>query len=206
MLTTPSSNDTTKKQTLAGQDDNRSKWLHFASVVIVIYGFCATTFFGALLFDLVVLYPNVFADIPTSLELTSEYLTVANPGTLFPRIGQTTLLAGIIAVAFNWRVHRARNLLLLSLAILFGGTYLITELFFNRRNEILFLEGVAQHSVDDLRVVASEFLLVNWVRVAVVFTAPWLAQAALLISHMNAVSRELERQAEPVLVHDADMA
>ena len=200
MFNAMSTTDKTETQVPAGQGEIRSRWLHFASVMIVIYGFCATTFFGAMLFDLVVLYPNVFANIPASLELTSEYLTVANPGTLFPRVGQTTLLAGIIAVAFNWRVPRARNLLLLSLAILFGGTYLTTALFFNRRNEILFLEGVAQHSVNDLRAVAREFLLVNWVRVAVVFIAPWLAQAALLISHTSAVSKVSELQTKPVHV------
>ncbi len=191
-----STNDGIKSRAPSSQLETPSRWSRFASVVIIVYGFCATTFFGATLFDVVVLYPNVFANIPASLELTSEYLTVANPGTLFPRVGQATLLAGVVAVVLNWRVPGARNLLLLSLAILFGGTYLITGLFFNRRNEILFLEGATQHSTADLRAVAREFLSVNWVRVAVVFIAPWLAQAALLISHTSAVSRGLERRVE----------
>ena len=196
--------DVTKAQAPAGRVETRGRRLDLVSMSIVVYSFCATTFFGALLFDLVVLYPNVFANIPASLELTSEYLTVANPGTLFPRVGQATLLSGIIAVAFNWRVSKARNILLFSLAILFGGTYLITELFFNGRNEILFLEGVAQHSVGELQAVSREFLLVNWVRVAVVFVAPWLAQAALLISHASAISRNSALQAKPVHV-DGDV-
>lgn len=197
MLNDLPTTNATKAQVPAGRVEIRGKRFDLASVFIVIYSFCATTFFGALLFDLVVLYPNVFANIPASLELTSEYLTVANPGTLFPRVGQATLLAGIIAVAFNWRMSRARNILLFSLAILFGGTYLITELFFNRRNEILFLEGVAQHPIGELRAVSREFLLVNWLRVAVVFIAPWLAQAALLISYKNAISRNIAVQAKP---------
>ena len=196
--------DVTKAAGARRSNEARSGKFYLASVFIVIYSFCATTFFGALLFDLIVLYPNVFADIPASLELTSEYLTVANPGTLFPRVGQATLLSGIIAVAFNWRMSKARNILLFSLAILFGGTYLITELFFNRRNEILFLEGVAQHSVEELQAVSREFLLVNWLRVAVVFIAPWLAQTALLISHESAIHRTLAVQANPVHV-DGDV-
>jgi len=73
---------------------------------------------------------------------------------------------GVGSLILNWRFKPVRNWILGSLIIIFLVEFIFSMLFFWPRNEIMFEEGVAVHSIAELKQVAFEFQLGHWFRVA----------------------------------------
>jgi hypothetical protein len=111
---------------------------------------------GSILFDTLVLYPNIFHDVPPSLETATEFMAVSGPGDFFPPLGILSWLTGIGSLVLNWRVKSARYWILASL-IMIVCQGLISMVFFWPRNTIMFAEGTAVHSVALLQQTAQEF-------------------------------------------------
>jgi hypothetical protein len=123
-------------------------------------------FLGAILFVTTVLYPNIFHDIPGSLETTMAFATVRRPTDFFAPVGMIAVIAGIGFLISGWRVKAARYWVLGGVMILVIGEILFSMAFFWPRNTILFVEGTAVHSVAYLDLVAREFRTGHWFRVA----------------------------------------
>lgn len=120
---------------------------------------------GSILVDTFMLYPNIFHNIPESLELGMEFMAVASPHTYFPPLGAASISTGILAFMLAWKTEPARYWILFSIfmIVLEGATSIVFEW---PRNEILFIEGADVHSVEFLKQTAQEFLVVHGVRVA----------------------------------------
>ncbi|GAA0321348.1 hypothetical protein GCM10008967_09850 [Bacillus carboniphilus] len=120
---------------------------------------------GSILLDTFMVYPNIFHDIPNSFELGMEFMAVASPHTYFPPLGAASILTGVLALILTWKVKSARYWILMSILmiVLEGASSMIFEW---PRNEIMFIEGTAIHSVEFLKQTAQEFLIVHGFRVA----------------------------------------
>ncbi|UOQ84741.1 hypothetical protein [Gracilibacillus salinarum] len=115
---------------------------------------------GSILVDTFMLYPNIFHNIPESFELGLEFMAVASPP-----LGAASIITGILALIFAWKVRPARYWILFSMLmiVLEGAASMIFEW---PRNTIMFIEGTEVHSVAFLKQTANEFLMVHGFRVA----------------------------------------
>jgi hypothetical protein len=120
-------------------------------------------FFGALLFDTFIVYPNTFHDVPRSLETAMAFATVRGPGDFFPPLGFASWITGIGALILAWPVKPARYWIIASLVVIVcEGVFSMA--FFWPRNTIMFTEGTAVHSAAFLRQTAQEFEFGHWIR------------------------------------------
>ncbi|MDN4524126.1 hypothetical protein [Fictibacillus fluitans] len=120
---------------------------------------------GSILADTFMLYPNIFYNVPQSLQTGMDFMKVASPHTYFPPLGAASIVTGILALALGWRFKVARYWILFSmLMIVVEGA--VSMIFEWPRNEIMFIEGTKMHSAAFLQQTAHEFLIVHWFRVA----------------------------------------
>ena len=146
--------------------------------VLTAYLWVTMTLFGAIVLETFMVYPNVFADPPASLELGMEFLAVSGPSDFFPPLGFATWVLGAASLALCRRMPTVRWWVLLSLAM-FVAEGVVSMLYFWPRNEIMFVEGAAVHSAEYLRQVAGEFttwharsrMVFNTVAAVAAFTA-----------------------------------
>ncbi|MBH0172530.1 hypothetical protein IHV09_03130 [Fictibacillus sp. 23RED33] len=119
---------------------------------------------GSMLVNTFLLYPNIFYDVPKSLETAMEFMEVASPHTYFPPIGMASIITGILALILGWKVKSARVWIFCSmLMIVIEGA--ISIVFEWPRNGIMFLEGTEVHSIAFLKETAKEFVLIHSIRV-----------------------------------------
>ncbi|MGC0141763.1 hypothetical protein [Pseudactinotalea sp. Z1732] len=149
-------------------------------VAVLTYTWLQIMLFGGLVAETLLVYPNVFADIPRSFEATMEFMQVTDPGLLFPPFGAATILVGLIALVLVWRTRAVRYLLASSLAAFGLGNALFSVLFAWPRNVIMFEEGAQVHSVSYLEQIAQEFVLGHWVRLVASLITAILAGAGFL--------------------------
>ncbi|SFP86712.1 hypothetical protein SAMN05421810_103662 [Amycolatopsis arida] len=153
----------------------------------VAHLWAALLLLGSLLTETVLLYPNIFHDVPRSLRTTTDFLAVTNPGDVFPVIGTATLLTGVLAVVLGWRTRAARYRFLGGVASVALGDFLLSMLYMWERNEIMF-EGTAVHSAAYLQQVATEFQTAHWFRLCAAALAAVLAFAGFLALHRQRVT------------------
>lgn len=133
----------------------------FAFPVVTAYLWVMMTLFGAIVLETFMIYPNVFADPPESLELTMDFLSVSGPSDFFPPFGFLSWVLGAAALVLSWRVKSVRWWIAFSLAMIVCEG-VASMLFFWPRNEILFVEGLRVHSAEYLEQVAREFETWHW--------------------------------------------
>lgn len=138
---------------------------YFTGIIILIYAWLQIIFLGGFIIENILLYPNVFNDIPHSLEITSQFLQVTNPGSYFPILGMLVMGTGVITLILTWRMKNIRYWIFGSLIIFILGNFVFSVIYAWPRNLILFEEGATVHSVAYLQQVAREFIKGNWVRV-----------------------------------------
>lgn len=148
---------------------------YFTGIITLIYAWLQIVFLGGFIIENVLLYPNVFHDIPHSLEITSQFLQVTNPGSYFPIIGMLVMGTGIITIILTWRVKTIRYWILSSLIIFILGNFVFSVIYAWPRNLILFEEGANVHSVAYLQQISEEFIIGNFVRVITSITTAVLA-------------------------------
>jgi len=129
--------------------------------VVTAYLWVMMVLFGAIVLETFMIYPNVFAAPPESLELAMDFMSVSGPSDFFPPLGFFSWVLGAGALVLSWRVEEARWWILLSLAMIVceGAA---SMLFFWPRNEIMFVEGLEVHSAEHLKQVAREFETWHW--------------------------------------------
>jgi hypothetical protein len=129
--------------------------------VVTAYLWVMMILLGAIVLETFMIYPNVFADPPASLELAMNFMSVSAPNDFFPPLGFLSWVLGAGALVLCWRVEAARWWILFSLAmIVCEGVASI--LYFWPRNEIMFVEGSEVHSAEYLKQVAREFETWHW--------------------------------------------
>ncbi|BCU81922.1 hypothetical protein JIR001_17050 [Polycladomyces abyssicola] len=122
-------------------------------------------FFGAILFETLIIYPDIFHDVPRSLQTAKAFMVIRGPHDFFLPVGMLAMLTGIGSLILNWRVKSSRYWILGSLMIIFAGEFLFSMAFFWPRNTIMFEEGTAVHSVAYLKQTAQSFQMGHWLRV-----------------------------------------
>jgi hypothetical protein len=137
------------------------KMQRFAFPVVTAYLWVMMILFGAIVLETFMIYPNVFADPPESLELTMDFLAVSGPSDFFPPLGFATWVFGAGALVLSWPVKPARWWIAFSLLMIVCEG-LASILFFWPRNEIMFVEGPDVHSAEYLTQVAREFETWHW--------------------------------------------
>ena len=135
-----------------------------AFLVAFCYAWAAMFGFGGIAVETIVIYPNVFHDVPASLVGAVDFFTVTGPADFFPPMGAATALAGLATCLITLPDRSARRWTFASLGTLIVGEFLFSMLYFWPRNDIMFEEGPAVHSVDVLRQTAIEFETGHWGR------------------------------------------
>ncbi|GAA4287626.1 hypothetical protein [Georgenia daeguensis] len=143
------------------QADPRTGRQKLAHAVTLAYAWVMMILLGAIVLETFMVYPNVFADPPESLELGMEFLAVTGPNDFFPPLGLATWVLGGAALVLTWRERQARWWILVSLVAILGEG-LASIVYFWPRNEIMFVEGLAVHSPEYLVQVAREFETWHW--------------------------------------------
>ena len=129
--------------------------------VVTAYLWVMMVLFGAIVLETFMIYPNVFADPPESLELAMDFLSVSGPSDFFPPLGFATWVFGVGALLLSWHVKSARWWVAFSLAMIVCEG-VASMLYFWPRNEIMFVEGLEVHSAEYLKQVAREFEAWHW--------------------------------------------
>jgi hypothetical protein len=129
--------------------------------VVTAYLWVMMVLFGAIVLETFMIYPNVFAAPPESLELAMDFMSVSGPSDFFPPLGFLSWVLGAGALVLSWRVEEARWWILFSLAMIVCEG-VASMLFFWPRNEIMFVEGLEVHSAEYLKQVAREFETWHW--------------------------------------------
>jgi hypothetical protein len=129
--------------------------------VVTAYLWVMMTLLGAIVLETFMIYPNVFADPPASLELAMDFMSVSGPNDFFPPLGFLSWVLGAAALVLCWRVKAARWWILFSL-VMIACEGVVSMLYFWPRNEIMFVEGPELHSAEYLKQVARDFETWHW--------------------------------------------
>ncbi|MDN5917503.1 MAG: DUF1772 domain-containing protein [Pseudonocardia sp.] len=151
-----------------------------ARAVSIVFAWVAITTFSGVLIETLLIYPNVFADVPTSLARSTEFFSEVGPGDVFPVLGLTTLLTGLLTIVVTWPLRPARLRALGAVAVTLLGEFGFSAWFFWPRNTVMFVEGPAVHPAGELARVAWEFETGHWLRLALCGVTAVLAFSALL--------------------------
>lgn len=162
--------------------------------VSVVFVWVAITTFSGVLIETLLIYPNIFGDVPASLVRSTEFFSEVGPGDVFPVLGMATLVTGLLTVATTWRLRPARSWALMAVAAAVVGEFGFSAWFFWPRNTLMFVEGPAFHATDELVRVAWEFETGHWLRLVLCGVTAVLAFGTLLRLLTPAqVSRSIEQ-------------
>ena len=161
-----------------------------AFIVILTHLWVVMIFLGGLVFDTFIVYPNVFYDVPRSLETAMAFAVVRGPSDFFPPVGTLALLTGIGILILGWRVKSARSWILGSVPVILVGEFLFSAAFFWPRNTIMFEEGTAVHSVAYLKQTAREFQTGHWLRLAMSAVASALSFVGFLKFYRHRITSQ----------------
>src|ERR671917_1972448 len=129
----------------------------------LVYLWVMMILLGSIVLETFMVYPNIFHDVPRSLETTMEFMVVRTPGDFCPPLGFFSWLTGIGALVLAWRLKPARYWILGSLVMIVCEG-LFSMAFFWPRNAIMFTEGTEVHSAAYLKQIAQEFQMLHWSR------------------------------------------
>ena len=108
----------------------KNKQIAFA--FILTYLWVLMILLGGILFDALILYPDIFHDVPRSLETAMAFMVIRGPRDFFQPVGILAMLTGIGASILCWRVKSARYWILGSVIIIFVGEFLFSMAFSGR--------------------------------------------------------------------------
>lgn len=150
-----------------------------AAVVLGGYAVMASFVFATTAAETWLLYPNIFRDVPASLELTQEFMSVVAVGDVMRPLGAAMLGTALIAGAVTVRYRIARRWLACSLAALVSGQFLLSVIYLWPRATILF-DGRAGHTLTEIERAATEFEVGQYFRIAAAGLAAVFAVLAAL--------------------------
>lgn len=153
----------------------------FKVISISLFSWALCILFGAIVFNTLVFYPNIFHDVPESLERTMQFLEVRGPHHFFPPFGAMVILLNVLSLMLWWTARSIRVLLITSIVLLIAFEFIFSVTFFWEKNKILFTEGQSMHSIEFLRSTASSFQNWHWVRVFTTGLASILSVTAVVL-------------------------
>ncbi len=160
---------------------------HMGFPLGLLYFWSSAILFGSLIAETVLLYPNIFHDVPQSLQTASTFMAVVSPADYFPPLGMTSLCLGVLAIIVNWRVKAVRSWFVGAMLVVALGDYLLSALYMWERNTIMFQEGAAVHSAAYLQEVAGELQTAHWARIGAAGIAAVCVFVGLLRSYRERV-------------------
>lgn len=151
-----------------------------ARAVSIVFAWVAITTFSGVLIETLLIYPNIFADVPASLVRSTVFFSEVGPGDVFPVLGLATLVTGVATIAVTWPLRPARLRASAAVVVALVGEFGFSAWFFWPRNTVMFVEGPAVHPAGELVRVAGEFEAGHWLRLALCGVTAVLAFSALL--------------------------
>ncbi len=118
---------------------------------------------GGIAQETFMIYPDIFADPPNSIELAKQFFLPHPPSAYFRPFGLACWVTGAGALLLGWSARSSRLWILASVAMI-GAEGVWSMVFAWPRNAVLF-EGVALHPVEVILQTAQEFQSLHWARV-----------------------------------------
>ncbi|WP_378739556.1 hypothetical protein [Nocardia brasiliensis] len=168
-------------------------------VLLTGYAVVACFAFATTAAETVLLYPNIFRDIPESLELTERFMSVVAVGDIMRPLGAVLTLCALIAAVAAVRYRVGLRWLGLSLASLVSGQFLLSILYQWPRASILF-DDRDKHNVAEIERAATEFLIGQGFRIAAAALTALCAVAAALVCYRRRVLATQSRGPERHIV------
>ena len=175
----------------------RSVLNRISVIATVAFAAVAMVAFGTLLSETLLLYPNIFAEVPQSLDLALEFMSVTTPSDVLPPLGALTVATALAAVLLTLRRPAVRLWTAGAAAALVIGEFVFSALFFWPRNHIMFVEGSDVHDAARLQQVATEFQAGHWVRVAAGAITAALAFGGMLRMHRESLTAQSSVESSP---------
>ena len=157
-----------------------------ASVPIGIYAVVASFAFATTAVETLLLYPNIFRDVPDSLAQTQEFMSAVAVGDVMRPMGGVLTLTALIACTVSMYYRIARRWLACSLVSLISGQFLLSILYQWPRASILFDER-DQHSLAEIEQATTEFLIGQSFRIAAAAITATCAVVAALVCYRTRV-------------------
>ncbi|MFX0574959.1 hypothetical protein [Nocardia nepalensis] len=154
--------------------------------VIGVYATVASFAFAAALTETIMLYPNIFRDVPESLAQTQQFMSEVAVGDVMRPLGGALTVCALIACAAAVRYRLARGWIAASVISLISGQFLLSILYLWPRATILFDER-SRHSLAEIESAATEFQVGEWVRIAAALATAVFAVAATLSCYRTRV-------------------
>ncbi|NNH75794.1 hypothetical protein HLB23_39095 [Nocardia uniformis] len=156
-----------------------------SSVTLGIYAVVAFFVFSVAAMETLLLYPNIFRDVPESLALTEEFMSVVAVGDVMRPLGGVMMISALFATVVSIRYRIARRWLLGSLAALVSGQFLLSIGYQWPRASILF-DDRGRYALAEIERAASEFLIGQYFRIAAAGLAALFAVIAALKTYRAA--------------------
>ncbi|MBF6327110.1 hypothetical protein [Nocardia transvalensis] len=124
--------------------------------VLTVFAVVAFFVFAVAVGETLLLYPNIFREIPDSLAMTEQFMSVVAVGDVLRPLGALLTVCGLAAVAVALWSRRSRGWTLAAFTSLLSGQMLLSILYLWPRATVLFDER-GSHTVDEIRRAATEF-------------------------------------------------
>ncbi|NEW48769.1 hypothetical protein GV792_01700 [Nocardia cyriacigeorgica] len=140
------------------------------------YATVASLVFAVTAAETIFLYPNMFRDIPESLALSEEFMTVVDIGAVMRPMGGVMTLCAMIAIVVALWARQARGWITASLVFLVGSQFL--SILYQWPRASIFGER-DEHTLQEVEKAATEFLVGHGFRIAASLATAVLAIAAV---------------------------
>ncbi|MEV0252356.1 hypothetical protein AB0H76_37610 [Nocardia sp. NPDC050712] len=158
------------------------KSITFPLTVLSVYSVVAAFAFATTAAETMLLYPNIFRDIPESLAQTEDFMSVVAVGDVMRPMGMVLTLCALAALGAALYFRRARGWVAASLVSLISGQFLLSILYQWPRASILF-DDRDQHTLGEIESAATEFLIGQGFRIAAALATAVFAVAAALVCY-----------------------
>ncbi|MGW0248501.1 hypothetical protein ACWDYH_17895 [Nocardia goodfellowii] len=166
------------------------------SVIIGAYAGVAFFVFSAAAAETVLLYPNILRDIPESLQMTQDFMSVIGVGDVMRPLGGLMMVSALIAAAASVRYRTARPWVAASVAAMLSGQFLLSVAYLWPRATILF-DDRAKHTIDEIESAADEFVIGQYFRIAAAGLAALFAVIAARKIYRAKILAELSQSTPP---------
>jgi len=120
--------------------------------------------------------PNWGRDVPASIVVAREYMSVRNPGTFFRIFSPMNQVLALLAAVAAWWAPKGTFSICLAALVLAVSVDVFTFAYFYPRNEIMFVAPI--ENIDAIRSALSGWQNMNWIRsgmIAVIVVLDYLA-------------------------------
>ncbi|MFI6869459.1 hypothetical protein [Nocardia sp. NPDC050406] len=162
-------------------------------VVLGLYAAVASFVFAAATTETILLYPNIFRDVPDSLALSEQFMSEVRVGDVMRPLGMVETATALMATAIALYYRTARRWVLASLIPLIAGQFLLSVLYLWPRASILY-DDRTDHTLAEIERAATEFQTGELIRILAALATAALAVTAVLATHRTWVLNGRRRE------------